>query len=68
MKKITKFHIGTGLLYLAAQIILGFTFFLVFQWELVETFITSIVNRLIFLIIWIASLKVKLENNKVSKK
>lgn len=64
MKKITKFHIGTGLLYLVAQIIIGLVFYLVLQWELVETLISSIVNGVIFLVIWTAAAKANIKNKK----
>lgn len=68
MEQITKFYIGTGLLYVVAQIILGLLFCLVFRWKLMDTLIIFILNGVIFLVIWIAMLKITIDNNKESKK
>ena len=68
MEQITKFYIGTGLLYVIAQIILGLLFCLVFRWRLVDTLIIFIVNGVIFLVIWITMLKITIDNNKENKK
>jgi len=52
-----RIYIIFGLVGFLAFIILGFIFQLICQWDIVETFIYSIPNGIIFLVIWIAGIK-----------
>lgn len=58
MKDKKRINIIFGLVGFLAFIILGFIFQIIYHWNIVEVFMYSIPNGIIFLVIWIAGIKV----------
>jgi len=67
MMKKKKIFVVTGLLYLVVQVIMGLIFHLIFQWTLLDSFISSISNGAIFFIIWMATAKLIIKEKKKEK-
>jgi hypothetical protein len=63
MKKLMRRFVGTGILYLIVQVIVGIILSLVFKWELIEVLASSIINGIIFIVIWIATGKLIIEKD-----
>lgn len=59
--------VGTGILYLIVQVIVGIILSLVFKWEFIEILASSIINGIIFIVIWIATGKLIIEKDKVKE-
>ena len=64
MKKLMRRFVGTGILYLIVQVIVGIILSLVFKWEFIEVLASSIINGIIFIVIWIATGKLIIEKDK----
>ena len=67
MKKLMRRFVGTGILYLIVQVIVGIILSLVFKWEFIEILASSIINGIIFIVIWIATGKLIIEKDKVKE-